>query len=441
MKPVVTFLREAWKKWEQKRSRKRNVPASTFNYVPSPRRSRAWSHQCASNTPGRTALPTDQNSFEDYTKSALASHKWITIKRRNSSATVKGRTSSRGGQVTSLCRESQPVSPLSCFTIPPGSKFPSRSEQDDRASDFHPRRGRNSSHSSAHPELHLPAIEKNYGRDDEFNSSSFKSVRSSLSSQIPPDIPLLNIVENPSTDPRVIVRGQTARITSRGARLLAPLVEPPEASRTRHPNDRVHLAMTKSSTSPKVYDSHTLVPSPDIIIQNSDIHNFPLSLFPRPPPLPVRKKVPKPLVLRPSSSSSSRGLLPYSPLLGTPTPRRPGSLRSISQTSISSSTKRAFGRPLTSVSPPPTSPPNTPLPIPPVDKRTDSDFLSLSSIEASIRSCETPTQQIYRRSADYPVDNISTLGVPILPAVHIPKCKSTVAIRTFCLVSDNVALE
>ena len=407
MQPVVAFLREAWKKWEQKRSSKRNVAASTFNYVPSPRRSRAWSHQYASNTFGRTALPTDQNSFENYTKSALRSHKWKTIKRRKSSATVKGRTSPHGGQVTSLCRESQPVSPLSCFTIPPSSKLPSRSEQDDRASDFHPRRGRNSSHSSTHPELpslRLPATEKNYGRDDVFNSSGFKSVRSSLSSQISPNIPLLNIVENPSTDPRVIVRGQTARITSRGARLLAPLVDPPEASRTRHPDDRVHLAKTKSSTSPKVYDSHTLVPPPDITIcstQNSDVHNFPLSLFPRPPPLPERKKVPKPLVLRPSSSSS-HGLLPYSPLLGTPTPHRPGSLRSISQTSISSSTKRAFGRPLTSVSPPPTSPPNTPLPSPPVDKRTDSNFVSLSSIEASIRSCETPTQQIYRRSAEYP---------------------------------------
>jgi len=400
MQPVA-FLRKAWKKWEKKRTDKRNTRASTFHYVPSPRRSRSWSYRSASNAFRRTTLPKpEQISFDDYTNSVLASHKWITIKRHKS--TVKESTSYCGEQATSLCRnprrESQPASPLTCFTIPPASKYASRNKQDDRASDFHPRRGRNSSIPSPLPSLRLlPPTDVNYDQDD--NLAAYRSERSSVSSRSSPNIPCLSIVEKSSS-----LRGQTARIATRRTRLsmITPPTEPPDSP--GYLTDRLR-PKTESTSSPKGYGGHTSPPPkiPVSTIQSGDFHEFPLSLFPQPPPLLVRKKVPKPLALKPSFPSSHSSLLPYSPL-GSPASPRPRSLRSLSQASFASSTKRGLGRPLTSVSPPKTSPPNSPLPNPPIDKLMDSNLLSPSactSVKASIRSCETPTQQVYRRSAEY----------------------------------------
>lgn len=405
MQPVA-FLRKAWKKWEKKRADKRNVRASTFHYIPSPRRSRSWTYQRASNTSRRTALPKPERiSYEDYTNSILASHKWITIKRRKSS-TIKESTSYCGEQVSSLCykprRESQPASPLTCFTIPPGSKYASYGKQADRASDFHPHRGRNSRIPSTLPSLRLlPPTDMNYDQDGLYNLAASRSERSSLSSRSSPNTPYLSIAEKSSS-----VRGQTARVTSRRTRLTTP-AEPPDSPKIGYLTDRLHPKIVESSSS-KGYGSRTSAPPPKISIsttQTSDVHDFPLSLFPQPPPLLVRRKVPKPLSLKPSrpSSPSSHSLLPYSPL-GSPVSLRPRSLRSVSQASFASS-KRGRGRPLASVSPPPTSPPNSPLPDPPLDKRMDSNLLSPSaysaSVKGSIRSCETLTQQVYRRSAEY----------------------------------------
>ncbi|PPQ77372.1 hypothetical protein CVT25_010954 [Psilocybe cyanescens] len=103
---------------------------------------------------------------------------------------------------------------------------------------------------------------------------------------------------------------------------------------------------------------------------SSEAEHFPLSLFPLPPPLIVRKKVPAPLVLRnvtPTSASahSSRDSTP----VGTPTTPRFSALNSPSQSSVNSPSKKFYtGRPSTNFSPPPFSPPNSPLPKPPISQ-------------------------------------------------------------------------
>ncbi|KAF9058043.1 hypothetical protein BJ165DRAFT_1521364 [Panaeolus papilionaceus] len=120
-----------------------------------------------------------------------------------------------------------------------------------------------------------------------------------------------------------------------------------------------------SSTPHLPYDGRGS-PSPPSLGATSSIDgeagNFPLSLFPAPPPLIVRKKVPSPLVLRPSppprSAQSSRDSTP----LGTPTTPRFQQVYSPSQLGIASPTKKAISRPTASITPPKYSPPNSPLP-------------------------------------------------------------------------------
>jgi len=94
---------------------------------------------------------------------------------------------------------------------------------------------------------------------------------------------------------------------------------------------------------------------------------FPLSLFPTPPPLIVRKKIPPPPLLLhnlplPVSPQSSCDSTP----VGTPTTPRFLSPRSPSQSIFGSYKRLDLGRRVASISPPPFSPPNSPLPSPPV---------------------------------------------------------------------------
>ena len=111
--------------------------------------------------------------------------------------------------------------------------------------------------------------------------------------------------------------------------------------------------------------------------------NFPLSLFPEPPPLIVRKKVPKPLNFDPMSSQSSIN----SAIIGSPHSSPCVPLTSPSQTSFSSPSKKSFGRPVSSVPPPPTSPPNSPLPSPPANLQQEAKTsrTTKSAISASHR--------------------------------------------------------
>lgn len=109
---------------------------------------------------------------------------------------------------------------------------------------------------------------------------------------------------------------------------------------------------------------------------------FPLSLFPPPPPLYIRKR-PKPLVLLPTPSLAR---LPPSPLfssndstpIGTPTSPRPPNFV-YSPKPYSSNSLSKSGRLLQTIPPPPYSPPNTPLPTPPASPGIFTSFSPTSN--------------------------------------------------------------
>jgi hypothetical protein len=93
--------------------------------------------------------------------------------------------------------------------------------------------------------------------------------------------------------------------------------------------------------------------------------NFPLSLFPTPPVLMTRKRIPPPLMLRNSPPTSLQSSCDSTPV-GTPTTPRFLSRNSPSQSNFGSCKRLHSSRRITSISPPPFSPPNSPLPSPPV---------------------------------------------------------------------------
>lgn len=93
--------------------------------------------------------------------------------------------------------------------------------------------------------------------------------------------------------------------------------------------------------------------------------NFPLSLFPTPPVLMAGKRIPPPLVLRNSPPTSLQSSCDSTPV-GTPTTPRFSTRNSPSQSNFGSCKRLYSSRRITSISPPPFSPPNSPLPSPPV---------------------------------------------------------------------------
>ncbi|KAF9534798.1 hypothetical protein CPB83DRAFT_888761 [Crepidotus variabilis] len=102
-------------------------------------------------------------------------------------------------------------------------------------------------------------------------------------------------------------------------------------------------------------------------LRKDDVDTFPLSLFPSPPPLTIRKKRPSPLVIRPVESMSTLSSTDSTPV-GTPTTPRfgpfiqPDSPSGSISSSSSLSRKTSFARSIAIFSPPPTSPPTSPLP-------------------------------------------------------------------------------
>jgi hypothetical protein len=98
---------------------------------------------------------------------------------------------------------------------------------------------------------------------------------------------------------------------------------------------------------------------------NTSEGNFPLSLFPTPPVLVTRKRIPPPLVLRNSPPASLQSSCDSTPV-GTPTTPRFLTRNSPSQSNFGSCKRFHSSRRITSISPPPFSPPNSPLPSPPV---------------------------------------------------------------------------
>lgn len=149
--------------------------------------------------------------------------------------------------------------------------------------------------------------------------------------------------------------------------------------------------------------------------ESSDAESFPLSLFPLPPPLLVRKKIPAPLVLRsrlPSSAVSSRDSTP----IGTPTTPRFHSLNSPSQSSIASPKKFYLGRTSAIFSPPPTSPPNSPLPDLPPSRTVSTEKLAptlrITHSNANLRGAlPYPATQRHRLTSSEPISDHSSLPI------------------------------
>jgi hypothetical protein len=112
------------------------------------------------------------------------------------------------------------------------------------------------------------------------------------------------------------------------------------------------------------YESDTnSTPASSVSLVNASEGNFPLSLFPTPPVYMARKRIPPPLVLRNSPTTSLQSSCDSTPV-GTPTTPRFSIRNSPSQSNFSSCKRPHSSRRITS--PPPFSPPNSPLPSPPV---------------------------------------------------------------------------
>lgn len=165
-------------------------------------------------------------------------------------------------------------------------------------------------------------------------------------------------------------------------------------------------------------------------VGSSEAEHFPLSLFPLPPPLIVRKKVPAPLVLRsmtPASAQSSRDSTP----VGTPTTPRFPLIHSPTQPSVTSPTKKFYtGRPSASFSPPPFSPPNSPLPKPPKVQEpgrrpSDQYVRPLRTSQSSINFRNVlPFPATHRLTSSEPISDQSSLPIrrPVKPrAIERPK--------------------
>ena len=111
-------------------------------------------------------------------------------------------------------------------------------------------------------------------------------------------------------------------------------------------------------------ETNSTQPSSASLVDASE-GNFPLSLFPTPPVLMPRKRIPPPLVLRNSPPASLLSSCDSTPV-GTPTTPRFSTRNSPSQSNFASCKRLHSSRRISSISPPPFSPPNSPLPSPPV---------------------------------------------------------------------------
>lgn len=157
---------------------------------------------------------------------------------------------------------------------------------------------------------------------------------------------------------------------------------------------------------------------------HADVDSFPLSLFPTPPPLVVRRKkrVPKPLILHPSSVPHCTSIQ-FSPSPGgssidsTPlaTPASPQSLLpplSPSSSSPISLGKRTYARSASSILPPQYAPPDSPLPMPPTSpKRGPATIDSSRSLRVArssdiLRQPPVPFPASHRLSFSEPISEL-----------------------------------
>lgn len=381
----VSFLRNTWKKWESKASDRSNTED------PSPHGIQKPSFPRASTTNSRglsitvkhipleisKSIPVDGSwrASEDYQPPPSPIYDQFTQHRGDLS--LISRESSRSALDVAYYREEErgPISPRgSTPTSPktlrhtsgpaPHSNYPAQptviyDNEHNLSSPRHPSSPRQTTTSLRSPTLPtyqlLPPIDLNYGPGSKFErtleGSGCKCVRASPQSRHREWCPRHSLDGS--------VPHRTALDGRRSAQKTVHAVL--DLSLDAHPRSLYHHTGSTPHLPYKARSSSRPTPSEDSgFSEGSDADHFPLSLFPVPPPLIVRKKVPAPLVLRPmhpaSSSPSSRDSTP----VGTPTTPR---FHAASPAGSASPGKKHFSlRPAASFSPPPFSPPNSPLP-------------------------------------------------------------------------------
>ncbi|KDR83866.1 hypothetical protein GALMADRAFT_682077 [Galerina marginata CBS 339.88] len=395
----VSFLRNTWKKWESKTSDNRDT-----QQISSPQEPQKAPYSQSTTVTGRSLnarvkhLPVDtstifqiEGSWQPYEQHQPSSPMYSQFTQNRSDRTLVHRESgrfdlnatyrARGGpshdsfkspSSSSLSLQAPPKTPPKI----PSSSAPwlaTREKGEARAADLYspthdrhsPRSPPSSPRSPSLPSFKLlPPIDLNYGPgskiDNLLEGISCKCVpptHSRDSSRCPRNT--VSEAQDSMTPPRIT---DTLQLSSK---TVHAVLDPSNNGKPRR------FYRNAGSSTPHLPYKDRVGPSiksdlSTCSVDSSETGPFPLSLFPVPPPLIVRKKIPAPLILQPrlpSSAQSSRDSTP----VGTPTTPRFQHPSSPPQSSTASPTKKFYlSRSSTSFSPPPFSPPNSPLPKPPI---------------------------------------------------------------------------
>lgn len=426
----VAFIGNTWKKWAQKSSENRD-DRSVDTQRESPK---AFQQSRGRGTaPGRTLTITAKHAPMEDTTATTVDGKWRPTKslqipspiyehftQNRSENTLVSRDDSRVGlDVTcqgeglryrdspSSSTSTLPRSPMRSTTAlsqtPPGLNPPSYTLSRERTVSLSsltpsPVRTRKISPTSSlhHPKLPsfhlLPPIDLDYGLGSQLDDNPMESEPCYCGRNSQPThlckCPDLSFMEPPSNN--------MARKRADSLRSSPTSVHSVESKR-RSPYH------TMGSTPYLPYQERR-TPSPrsnsTSSSEGNDTDNFPLSLFPAPPPLIVRKKVPAPLVLRPirtdlspvSRDSTPVGT-PTTPRFNTPSP----------QSSLASPTKKHIHRSASAYSPPPFSPPNAPLPSVPASPAMERFGHPLRTVHSSLDLRDPAHPPTHRLTSSEPV--------------------------------------
>ncbi|KAF5322129.1 hypothetical protein D9619_000520 [Psilocybe cf. subviscida] len=207
----------------------------------------------------------------------------------------------------------------------------------------------------------LPPIELNYGPGARIESTLDLKIcqcsRSGSHSRHQSHCPRYTAAEAPkATDSR-----STVDITTSSQKTVHTVLD------LSKPRSLYHLTKSSPHLPMKDRNLRSTAPSEHSVCSTEGSEgDFPLFLFPTPPPLIIRKRIPAPLVLRPAGPNQSQYSSPETTPVGTPTTPRFPSINSPPQSANTTPRKPMTLRPYASFSPPPSSPPNSPLPrVPP----------------------------------------------------------------------------
>jgi hypothetical protein len=459
----VSFLRNTWRKWESKGSDSRGNPQ---NNIPEEHPKPSYSRSSAGT--GRSLTVTVQHLPIQASNATSVDGSWLSLEGQDKKlppspnydqfAQCRGehsiihRDSSRyaldvtyhnhGDSSPKLSKLDQPTTqtpskhtPIQTRSNQAFSPVSSRDDRETRASGSRylslPRQPPPSPRSPTLPTYQiLPPIDLHYGPGSKFEHFSeaggCKCLRSGPQAKHHSRCPRYTHLEaRKSMSPKVFSDTQTSQKTVHAVLDLS--VDSKPRSLYHRTASTPHLPY-KDAHKSKLPPSELSVYSTD----GSEAEQFPLSLFPTPPPLIVRKKIPTPLLLRPlkrpSSPHSSRDSTP----VGTPTTPRFHAMPSPSQSSVSSPGKKHFSlRPSASFSPPPFSPPNSPLPsLPTTPDGSQRPSEYRRSPDHGMRSLRSAQSNANLRDAlPFPATHRLTSSEPISDQSSLPVSRPRLAAR------------